>query len=164
MIYIVIALKPEAQALVDRYTLKKTKLGKYTLHVNSKIVIIVSGIGAINSKEASLSLIQNYNIEDNDIILNIGICGASIKYTIGQLLQIDSSNDIECVSEPVSKQEYDIVDMESDGFFEATKELKHVYMYKVVSDNFEPQSVTKEKTKKLIFDNIDKIMENIKND
>jgi hypothetical protein len=43
--------------------------------------------------------------------------------------------------------------MESFGFYEAvslSKAIKRFYIFKVVSDRFEPQTVTKEGTKKLL--------------
>ncbi len=45
--------------------------------------------------------------------------------------------------------------MESFGFYEAVKEIPNYHIFKVVSDHFEPKRVTKDDTKKLIFDAID---------
>ncbi|MDA7818238.1 hypothetical protein N9A28_08610 [Sulfurimonas sp.] len=163
MIYIVIALKPEAQAFVDKYKLKKTKLNEFTLHANSEFMIIVSGIGVSNSQKATETLRKNFDIQEDDSFINIGICGANENHPIGEMIKINSSDEITCVNEPAYKGLYELVDMESDGFFNATQGLENVCMYKVVSDHFDPKSVTKEKTKKLIFNNIDKIMESVKN-
>lgn len=101
-------------------------------------------------------------MNEDDIILNVGICGASKKYKIGQLLD-GLKEDLRCVDYEVSKNEcYELVDMESSGFLEATKDLQNRYMFKVVSDHFEPQKVTKEATKSLIFNSIDEIMKKVR--
>jgi len=162
MLYIVIALKPEAQALVDKYKLTKKKLENFTLHVNDNMIVIVSGIGATKAQIATTRIIEQFKPTKDDIILNVGICGANKKYEIGQLIN-GMEDSLTCVNDEISIQDkYEIVDMESAGFLEATKELKNRYIFKVVSDHFEPQKVTKEKTKKLIFDKIDEIMTKVR--
>ncbi len=99
----------------------------------------------------------------NFIILNIGICGASKKFEISELIKIDfEKNILTCVDKPISSpNNYNAVDMESTGFIDATSLIKNRYMFKVVSDHFEPHMVTKDKTKKLIYDKIDEIMESL---
>ena len=57
MLYIVVALKPEAQAFVDRYKLSKSKLGNFTLFSNDNMILIVSGLGVQNSTQATQTLI-----------------------------------------------------------------------------------------------------------
>ncbi|MDF1883065.1 hypothetical protein JHD49_03855 [Sulfurimonas sp. SAG-AH-194-C21] len=167
MIYLVIALKSEVQAFVDRDKLKKTKLGKYTLFYDETKKIILSGIGVINAREATQALINQYDITDDDIYINIGICGAVQDYEIGSLLEIGevvydgiahpfkkSKKSLVCVDEAISEAKYDVVDMESYGFLDAVTHspaIKNFHILKVVSDNFKPESVTKEKTKSLIF-------------
>ncbi len=151
MIYILVALKAEAQAFVDRYKLINYK--------DEVMQIIITGMGSKNMYESTINIIENLKIDDK--IINIGICGASKKYKIGQLVNGFKEN-ITCVDFEVSdKSKYNIVDMESSGFIEATKNIKNVYMYKIVSDNFEPKTVTKDKAKKLIFDKIDDIMKEV---
>lgn len=174
MLYIVTALKPEAQAFVDRYKLGKKTLGTFKIFQNSEITLIVSGIGINNSRSATQTLINHFDITDDDIYLNIGICGAKKSYKIGELLNI-STIVYDGISYQLNKQqnrtiqslhveaitdEFDIVDMESFGFYDAvihSPAIKNRYILKVVSDNFEPQTVTKEKTKMLIFNAIDDI-------
>ena len=154
MKYIITALKIEAQAFVDRYKLGKSKS-------NDELSIIVSGLGSSNMFHATAKIVALMN--DDDIILNIGICGASKEFEISELIKIDfEKNILTCVDEPVSSSNnYDAVDMESTGFIDATSSIKNRYMFKVVSDHFEPHVVTKDKTKKLIYDKIDEIMESL---
>ena len=178
MIYIVTALKPEAQAFIDFYKLTKSKLGNYTMFIDKNITLIVSGIGVVNARHATQTLINHIDITDDDIYLNVGICGASREYGIGQLLEVGSITykeikyifkDIEeivCLDSEASENSYTIVDMESYGFYDAVihnPAIQNFYIFKVVSDHFEPHKVTKDKTKSLIFNVINDINSSIKN-
>jgi len=178
LLYIITALKSEAQAFVDKYKLQKSSLKEFTLFQNDKISLIVSGIGVDASREATQALINSFDISDDDIYLNIGICGAATQYKIGELLSIGSiiyqeinysfkgsPLSITCVNRAIDSDEYEIVDMESFGFYDAvihSPAIKNMFILKVVSDHFQPQSVTKEKTKMLIFNQIDAINKLIK--
>lgn len=174
MLYIVVALKPEAQAFVDRYKLSKKKLSDFTVFYNEKMMLIVSGLGVKNATFATQTLINHYDITDDDIYLNIGICGANKRYKIGDLLEIgaikykqntssltnNSKKIITCLDEESTDENLEIVDMESFGFYDAvihSPAIKNFHILKVVSDNFQPQKVTKELTKSLIFNVIDDI-------
>jgi len=174
MLYIVCALKPEAQAFIDKYKLKKESLKEFKTFSNADIRLIVSGVGVKRARLATQTLINSYDISDKDIYINIGICGASTEYTIGELLNISSIlyEDIEytlsqttkhrltCLDVEATKSTYPLVDMESFGFYDATSHspaIKHSFIFKVVSDHFEPHKVTKDKTKSLIFNVIDAI-------
>jgi len=174
MLYIVSALKPEAQAFVDKFKLKSSRLNKYKLFTNSSITLIVSGLGVENSREATQTLINHFDTTDDDIYLNVGICGASKEYEIGELLDISTivyknisyslfeknRETIYCLDKESSTEKYAVVDMESYGFYDAvvhSPAIKNSYILKVVSDHFQPHLVTKEKTKMLIFNAIDDI-------
>jgi purine-nucleoside phosphorylase len=174
LLYIVTALKSEAQAFVDKHKLRPTKLSGFNVFTSDSIMLIVSGIGVTSSAHATQALINHYDITDEDIYLNIGICGASEQYDIGQLLEIGtiiynnksmplqstSPAQLNCVEHEISDNTYDIVDMESFGFYDAvihSPAIKNYHVLKVVSDHFEPQKVTKETTKSLIFNQIDAI-------
>lgn len=173
MIYIVVALKSEAQAFVDRYTFEKSKLRDFTFFSNQTYKIIISGIGVLKARDATQTLIDEYDITDDDVYLNLGICGASQAYEIGTLIEIGAINyegisyllkkeqsEIVCVNEAVDKEEYDLVDMESYGFYDAvihSPAIKNIFILKVVSDHFQPKKVTKEATKSLLFNQINAI-------
>ena len=159
MKYIITATKSEAQAFVDKFKLSKEKS-------NSEITLIVSGIGVENMFKKTSQIVTL--MDKTDTLLNIGICGASSKFEIGELLNIDINtksvgkyNLTCCENEVYQKDKYDIVDMESSGFIEASNQVENRYIFKVVSDNFAPETVTKEKTKKLIYDKIDEIMQKV---
>lgn len=178
MLYIVVALKSEAQAFVDKYKLKKESLNSLILYENSTLRLLIGGIGVESARSATQALINSYDITDNDIFLNIGICGANSSYEIGELLDIGTityggidyqikktMTTITCVSQPIDNDKYILVDMESFGFYDAvihSPAIKNIFILKIVSDHFQPQSVTKEKTKMLIFNQIDAINKLIK--
>ena len=174
MLYIVTALKSEAQAFVDKYKLTKMKLRDFSCFANDTIMLIVSGIGVNNAAHATQVLINHYDITNDDIYLNIGICGANSNYKIGTLLEIgnltynekninlnnDSQKTLTCLDSEMSENRYEIVDMESFGFYDAvihSPAIKQFHILKVVSDHFEPSKVTKELTKSLLFNVIDDI-------
>jgi len=156
------ALKPEAQAFVDKYRLPKTKQ-------NTQIAVIISGVGTDNMFNTTKDIVKK--MQENDIIINVGICGANNKFKIGELLEVyipslnvGTRGSLTCVDAEIStRDDYELVDMESEGFLEATKKIKNRYIFKVVSDHFEPHKVTKEGTKSLIFNVIDDINEIIFN-
>ncbi|SFV68643.1 Spore photoproduct lyase [hydrothermal vent metagenome] len=173
MLYIVTALKPEAQAFVDYYKLKKSKLNGFTLFFNEKIKLIISGIGIEKARLATQTLINNFDITDDDTYLNIGICAASKNYAIGELIVcggivyqnqkyifMPTNPLIYCVENALSSAIYPLADMESYGFYDAVihnPAIKKFHIIKVVSDHFEPQKVTKEKTKSLLFNLVNAI-------
>ena len=176
MLYIVTALKPEAQAFFEKYKLTKTKYENFTLFTSENIKLIISGLGVNNAKIATTAIIKKFKPLQDDIFLNIGICGANKEYKIGELLEVssimyankkfilneNSSNIITCKATEIDEDNYKIVDMESFGFYVATKDIRYRYMYKVVSDHFEPHNVTKDKTKSLIFNAIEEVIKRVK--
>ncbi len=174
MLYIVTALKPEAQAFVDKYRLTKERLNGHLLFKNSNMMLIVSGVGVENAREATQTLINHFDITDDDIYLNVGICGATKSYEVGELLSISEINydgqsyrvsnsdahTLTCIDVEATTNEHEIVDMDSFGFYDAVRHspaIKTMFILKVVSDHFEPHLITKEKTKALIFNTIDDI-------
>lgn len=178
MIYIVIALKPEAQAFIDRYKLPKKRLNSYAFFSNEKIKVIISGLGVYNSMMATQTLIDNFDIKDEDIFINVGICGADRSYKIGELVEIGSivydnkkyiidksiTTILNCQDTGAKSSENSLVDMESFGFYDAvihSPAINKFHVFKVVSDYFEPEKVTKEKTKSLIFSIIDDILKKV---
>jgi len=174
MFYIVIALKAEAQAFVDRYKLSKKKLKNFTFYENEEIRLIQSGVGVENSSRATQTLLDFYDMNDEDIFLNVGVCASDKKYKIGELVEISTiiykekiytlnnrdKESIKCLDTSSSNIEDRLVDMESFGFYEPlyyATAVKKSYMFKVVSDHFQPQQLTKEGVKSLLFNKIDAI-------
>ncbi|MBE0513953.1 hypothetical protein [Sulfurimonas sp.] len=175
MLYIVTALKSESQAFVEKYRLTKTNYSGYTVFEGKELRVIVSGVGVESVKKASSFLLENFAVSDDDTFINVGICGANREHNIGTLLAIGSiiyrgknykvstePHTITCVDEEISQDFYILADMESFGFYEALKEMQNYHIFKVVSDHFEPESVTKDATKKLIFSAIDAMMREVR--
>ena len=80
------------------------------------------------------------------------------------MLDVKGKHFITCVDEEVSQELYEIVDMESFGFYDALNgsvNEQNIYIFKVVSDHFEPHKVTKDKTKALIFKEIQNILKEV---
>ncbi|WP_457750023.1 hypothetical protein [Sulfurimonas sp.] len=173
MLYIVSALKPEAQAFVDKYKLQKSKLQNYTLFQNNNITLILSGIGVTNARLATQTLINHFDISDDDVYLNVGICAAPCKHSIGELIEIGAisyrntdytfdtnKHALTCIDKEAATEQNSIVDMESFGFYDAVihnPAIKKFHILKVVSDHFQPDIITKEYTKSLLFNVIDDI-------
>jgi purine-nucleoside phosphorylase len=179
MTYIVTALKPEAQAFVDYYKLKKSKLNNYTLFENQNIKLIISGMGVENARLATQTLINHFDITDDDTYINAGICAGSRDYELGELVECggvayqeivyrfqDDLPLIVCVDEAQSEALYKLTDMESFGFYDAVVHnpaIKKFHILKVVSDHFEPKKVTKELAKSLLFAKMEAIKDIISN-
>lgn len=174
MLYIITALKSEAQAFVDKYKLQKSRLNGYLLFSDSSMRVIVSGIGVDNSMLGTQTLINHYDITDDDIYINVGICGANRNYEIGELIEIGAINFegtltstqnkstkvLTCLNEEATTHTYEIVDMESYGFYDAvihSPAIKQFHILKIVSDHFEPDKITKQNTKSLLFNAINAI-------
>lgn len=152
MIHIVVALKSEAQAFVDKFKLAKNMQ-------NETLSIHISGMGSKNMYITTDQVLKK--MKEDDLIINVGICGADKKYKIGELLDAREI-ELTCVDCEISHNNYEVVDMESEGFIDAVSQSPYKsYMFKIVSDNFEPKSVSKDIAKKLIFDKIDEIMEKV---
>ena len=173
MLSIVVALKAEAQAFVDAFALQKSKLATYTLYSNAQMRLIISGMGVVNARLATQTLINHFDITDEDRYINIGICAASKRHKIGEILEIGSvvyeeqsyifdtnGKTIHCVERPMTQELHEIVDMESYGFYDAiihNPAIKNFSIIKVVSDHFEPESVTKDGAKQLLSQAIKRV-------
>ena len=135
----------------------------------------MSGLGQESAQKATQTLLEYFSIKEQEQIINIGICGASREYTIGELIEINSvmysenfytlnqreGKTLTCINTPATDNKFTLVDMESFGFYQAVKGMKNAYIFKIVSDHFEPQTVTKERTKNLLFKQIDEIMKRV---
>ncbi len=179
MIYIITALKPEAQAFVEFYKLKKSKLSNFTFFSNESIKLIISGLGVTNARAATQTLINHFDITDEDIYLNVGICGADKSFALGKVLEVGeiiydetpyrfkpNKQKILCSDTPVDREGENLADMESFGVYDAvihSPAIKNFYIIKVVSDHFSPHIVTKETTKSLLFNAINEIHTIIQN-
>lgn len=172
MNFVVMALRCEAQPFVEKYKLSKEKLDGYIFFQHKDFCIIISGIGVDNARLATQTLINHFDLDDEDSFYNIGICGASRRFELGECIEIgsieydgvlehfsDRGEQICCVDEPLEQEgSCEIVDMESYGFYDAVRHnpaIKKFAIFKVVSDYFEPSRVSKEHCKQSILQAMD---------
>ncbi len=173
MIYIMTALKSEAQAFVERFRLQKERCEGHTIYKGKDMVVIVSGVGVQNAKRATQAICRSFDTDADDIFLNVGICAAQKDIKISQLIEVgsikyngfvytfnDTAKEITCLDHEAEDDIYEIADMESFGFYSALED-RDIYIFKVVSDHFEPHKVTKDGTKSLISGAIDDIFKKV---
>lgn len=179
MTYFITALDAEARPLIEHYRLKRNHSLPYTLYKNDDIVLLVCGMGKMNAAMAVSAFLGWKVPADEDILINIGICGAPKNYKIGEALLIHQIIDNDqhyypdilyshplqetsliCVDTPQSELSYYPVDMESVSIFKAASrffKLHQMAFIKIVSDHFTPESVTKEGVLKHIGSNLSTI-------
>lgn len=176
MIYLITALDAEARPLIEHYRLKRDYTLPYTLYRNDETVLLVTQPGKINSLMALSSLLGYLIPSDTDILINIGICAAPERIAIGKALLIHQiienerrhypdilyphplqESTLECVDMPQSTPSEHPADMESAGIFRAAGkffQLHRIALLKIVSDHYNPDSVTKEGAVALIRSHI----------
>lgn len=88
MIYIAVALGIEAKPIIDYFNLKRDNgIKKLQLFRSERITLIITGVGILKSAIALTHILSQMKIEENDIFLNIGICGAkNKKFKIGDVV------------------------------------------------------------------------------
>jgi len=146
---IISAFYKEVAPIIKYYKLKKENT-PFEIFKNDEIIVIISGIGKINSAIATTYLLSNYDI---DFCINFGIAGSS-KFEVGEIFLINkinknlypdilyshpfSESEIICSDEIITNGEFRLVDMESEGFFKAATKfipLENIFIIKIVSDN-----------------------------
>lgn len=168
MIFVVCATKSEAQAVVEKFGLQK----EGSFFTNKNIVVSVSGVGVQNSKKAAVNLLESFDTCGDDLFLNIGICAGDNSYKIGELVRIgtvvydgvriefDQNNAmITSVDAELSSPQDGLFDMEAFGFCEALEGKKNYKIFKIVSDHFAPQQLTKDAVKKMVAHRLGEIFE-----
>lgn len=186
MLYFVCAFYNEAKPIINFYKLKRVNENRYfQVFENEDIKLIISGIGKINSATSVSHIVSKYGISDEDIILNIGICGSKER-NIGETVLINKIHDIETgrdyypdilinhqfkegiletFSKPVVDCDIqDICDMEGSGFFKASSKFfspHQIQLIKIVSDHLDGVKLTGEFVENLIEKNISSIDEYI---
>ncbi len=173
MRYIVSALKSEAKPIIDYLKLKEVN---HQIFENFDTTLIISGIGKINSAIATTYILNRNRLIDTDTILNFGICG-STNYEKGKLLNINKIIDkcsdkvihlkntdgvtIICYDKPQNNLQNTTVDMESYGFYKASKEfikLENIKLIKVVSDRISDDILSNKEVYDLILPHLKVIL------
>lgn len=77
MIYIAVALTVEAKPLITYFKLKKdNEIKKYQVFKNEEIILMITGSGMLQGAIAVTYVLGSLDIGEEDIFLNLGICGA----------------------------------------------------------------------------------------
>ena len=158
----VIALKAEAEEIINNYALERVATKPFPIYKNRDIDIwlVLSGIGQINAVAATTYLYVKSDASYNTIWINLGIVG-SRNFKVGELVQIDKitsnefrdnyypspatfkNNNVErsnliTVNKPEALFKSDgVYDMEGYAFFSFAKKIASyelVSVLKIISD------------------------------
>lgn len=166
MIYIVVAFMEEAKPFIEYYNLKRDNgIKKIQVFCNESVRLLISGVGMLKSIVSTTLFLSYFNLEEEDIFLNFGVCGSKRKeYKIGDIIVankvinkvfeknyypdmiyqhnfkegvLETFNRVVTLSDEVNG---DIVDMESAGIMEVAGNFftsDRIIIVKVVSDYLE---------------------------
>lgn len=184
MVYFICAFEAEARALIDYYKLKKEPSLSYPLFFNEEMIILISGMGQENAKKATDYLLAQYPHEEDDVLINLGICAAKEKFPIGSLLCVQTlqnesesfelinlNSALEKVSCFSSEQalsqasKTDIAEMEAISIYKAASASfapSKLSFLKIVSDHFKPFKIKKQVIIDLVRVHIKEIDKHIK--
>ncbi|BCD60233.1 MULTISPECIES: hypothetical protein [unclassified Nitratiruptor] len=151
---IIAATYTEIAPIIEKLDMKQIEKKPFSIYANQKHRIVISGIGKIKAAAAlSYALVQK-----REEVCNIGYAaGESIGslFAIKKVIDIDSDKvfhidtppilpKTSCTtfSKPVHIKQKTLADMEASAIVETAKLFKTpVYIIKLVSDNFEPETV-----------------------
>ncbi len=161
MIYIIVALSIEAKPLIHHYKLQKEE----GFFCNKEILLCISQVGFNNALTATQKLFSYKKPQKEDILLNIGLCGAPLEYKIGSLLIIDTllyqsqvqklslhvnhsfqTSSLTTVDTVQSNSYKTAVDMEAFAIFHTVSKfiaIEKMFFIKIVSDHFQPHTLDK---------------------
>ncbi len=172
MIYIVIAIFSEAEALIEHFKLQKIQTKPFLIFGNDDITLVISGMGKVESAIATTYICKDKKINK---IVNIGICGTNDKNKkIGSIHRIKSIVDVSTDKKYMISTDGEVlycfdkiiksskniknnilIDMESVGFYKAAinfTKKENISIYKIVSDHLTTSHIS--------LENIYKIMKN----
>lgn len=139
-ILFVVAMKKEANKIIEHYNLKQKKENFYQ---NKNISLIITDIGRNNVTLSLLELIKIYNMKES-IIINIGLVGSN-NLNIGEIIEIDNSYGYHFDLTPFGDKLYHTTN--SPYKLNTINELKKINCY--TSDGFVQQTNIK---KTCVFD------------
>lgn len=163
MLYFITAIQPEAFPLITHYGLRSTNarygrlyISEETVSDEEKVLLTISGVGAVSAAMSLSEVFTLYPPKKNDILINIGICGAT-NATIGDVFRINKITDISDnrdfypdILQPtvfreaplltvptISNNPHGLTDMEASGIYQAGVPFfspDRMFFYKLVSD------------------------------
>lgn len=190
MLYIVCALYCEANIFIEKLNLKKDiYYTNYQVFKRENFAVIITGSGIISSAAAISSYFSLNPPKENDILINVGVCGCSVKtgkigdaFLCGKItdittnksyypdiLYINSFEEKEIITFPtICKDLKDgaLADMEASGIYQSAVlffSAHQIMFVKIVSDNFNNIPIKQSEIKLLIKKNYDKIMQSAEN-
>ena len=179
MLYLVVSHSAEARPIIDSYRLKRVYTLPYTMFENDDVRLVISGMGIENAMMATSALLGHLPPKKSDILVNVGVCAAPQSLAVGEAFlahkisykghscfpdilfehPLDES-DIISVDAPAHDPLTAPTDMECYGVYKAASRFlssHQMLFFKIVSDHFEPQNVTKELAAELVSGNIEKL-------
>ncbi len=178
MIIIVTAIFSEAKAFIEYFNLQEVNKKPFIVYKNEKILLIISGMGKINSAIATTYISKGIKIKK---IINIGICGTNnLNKTIGSLQSIKAivnhatdkkyiigktGETLYCHDKIIKNtkglKKNILIDMESFGFYKASlkfTERENIKIYKIISDHLETSHISHDFIYKIIKNKINEII------
>ncbi len=174
MLYFIIAHSAEAQPVIQHFKMQRVYKFSYTMFEADNVRLIICNTGIDNAMMATSVLLAHYIPTSNDLLINIGICGAPGEIGTMLLVHKITHNHHSCfpdilfkhdlqeislktVDTPCVSRSDNAVDMEAYGIYKAASRFfkaHQMVFLKIISDNFQPESITKEATKRLISSKI----------
>ncbi|WP_373899773.1 hypothetical protein ACER0A_000865 [Haloimpatiens sp. FM7315] len=160
---------------------------KFQVFKGEDEILAISGTSAVNAIAATTYLLTKFKYGENDIFVNVGLSGCfKEEVTKGSVFLCNKlingfskrafypdmlfrhpfkEGSLESFAKIVDKSEKlrnetDMVDMEGAFFYEAASMFispQNIYVIKIVSDNLNPRSVTKELVYNLMKQNMPKV-------
>ena len=174
MLYFIIAHSAEAQPVIQHFKMQRVYKFSYTMFEADNVRLIICNTGIDNAMMATSVLLAHYVPTNNDLLINIGVCGALGE--IGAMLLVHKIThnhhsyfpdilfkhdlqeiSLKTVDTPCVSRSDNAVDMEAYGIYKAASRFfkaHQMVFLKIISDNFQPESITKEATKRLISSKI----------
>ncbi|MBR2409910.1 MAG: hypothetical protein IKB07_13270 [Lachnospiraceae bacterium] len=86
MILLITAITPEANAVLDGYSMKKIAHGSLCLYESEQetLRLLVTGPGKLSAAMAVTEYLTRYPVSDEDLFCNLGICGGSSDTPLGE--------------------------------------------------------------------------------
>lgn len=188
MVYFLTALYYEAKDIIEHYKMKKImEVTKFQVFKGENELLIISGVGGLKAIVSATYLLTNFKYKENDIFVNVGICGASKdKASIGEVFLcnklIDNFSKKAFYPDMLFKHPFregtlqsfpkiingtvdesiqsDIVDQEGAFLYQTVSMFlkpQNIYTIKIVSDNLNTNSVTPKLIESLMADNMPKV-------
>ncbi len=183
MIYFVCAFKAEARPFIDRLRLSRTQ-ERPLIYRGDDAILIVGGMGAKAAADATRTVMELRPPAEEDLLVNLGICAAPARFAVGTLLAPASLRcgpeemplpslrkttlpriALRTVDRPCDEPAETAVDMEAFAVAETAAAFfpeERIAVLKIVSDHFEPDSVTPKLAERLIEKQAENILKHLR--